>query len=155
MLSRLDFRTVICYGVGGSVGQGAPPLVRFSRDPSHRCLRPDSGKNRNFKKIMSVPKRELDKVAAGLVNAEREILEAVVGYGIDWLDGLIRDGEKDDRVRLRALRLAKQFRDCEREQSAAGVDEEESESSGELRESVEADLAKLRGLTDKPAGESE
>ena len=155
MLTPLDELAGICYDGVRSRGQGHPPYFGFREVCHTDVLHQSLEKIEILKKSMSVPKRELDKVADGLVNTEQEILEAVVEYGIGWLDGLIRDGEKDDRVRLRALRLAKQFRDCEREQSAAGVDEEESESSGELRESVEADLAKLRGLTDKPAGESE
>ena len=100
---------------------------------------------------MPVPKRVLDKVADGLVNTEREILEAVVEYGIEWLDGLIRDDETDDKVRMRALSMAKSFRDYGRKHDAAGVDEAKSESSEELRESVETDLAKLRAVKDKSA----
>ncbi len=104
---------------------------------------------------MPIPKRALDKVAGGLVNTEREILEAVVEYGIEWLAGLIRDSETDDRVRLRALSMAKSFRDYGRKHDAAGVDGAKKHSSEELRKSVEADLARLRAAKDKSADESE
>ena len=90
---------------------------------------------------MPIPKRALDKVAGGLVNTEREILDAVVEYGIEWMDGLIRDSETDDRVRLRALGMAKSFRDYGRKHDAAGVDAKKGEGSKRVQEAAQEEMA--------------